>query len=195
MGTYEKNAKGFSAIELLLGIVLLTVVGGAAYFVGVRGSEETTTKTETSVQEPAKSTETAKKYLEIKEYGIKFELSKDIEDAYYAVSKEGYVYLSSKYFDNVKGFEGCRAEGESGKGLLGIERVKLGDVSDPFGGVYTEESLKQFTKVGDYYYLFMKGNAGPCFDETVITQQSSEFARYTAIITAFSAQQKTITTL
>jgi hypothetical protein len=41
----------------------------------------------------------------------------------------------------------------------------------------------------------MKGNAGPCFDETVISAQSSEFAKYTAIITAFAAQQKTLTVL
>lgn len=194
----KKNVKGFSAIELLLGIVLLAVVGSAAYFVGVRGNkEEVTTKTEASVQEPAKSTGTAKKYLEIKEYGIKFELSKEIEDAYYAVDNEGDVRLSTKYFDTIKGFERCRAGGAEGVGILGLSRVKLGDATDPFGGVYTEDNLKTFTKIDDYYYTFMKGNAGPCYGLEEITQQtySSEIAKYNSIIAAFSAQQKTITKL
>lgn len=163
-----KGQKGFSAVEGLLILIIVVLVGTVGWYVGSSTKEANDTlnnATATSTSTPSK-TSVSPSYLVIKEKGIKFKLSNQIKDAYYHVSSDGYIYLSLHRFDSMKGAEGCAAT-DDGLGILALVSGKVGaeDVNLPSGGMWTQKELDDsgMTKVGDTYYGFMRGN-GPCWD-------------------------------
>lgn len=197
------NERGFAAVEgLLIAVAVVSIVSVGVYVARTNKGPAADSTAVVAPESKALESETAqseKKYLEIKEHGIKFELSDGIADAYYKISKEGYVYFSSHYFDNLEGFEYCKAEPDKelgGLGLFALIDAKVGQ-DNGFGDVWTQESLEssQAVKVGDTYYFFMKGNGGACFDIDKYTENSAEFQKWEKIMQAFVQQQKTITKL
>jgi uncharacterized protein (UPF0333 family) len=193
----KKNQKGFGAVEFLLLLMLVVMVSFAGWYVW-----NSNKKADTSLTSADKSSNTtavapiaAKKYLVIKEKGIKIELTDQIKDTYYKVSNQGYIYLSLHRYDNMKGFESCAAEGgESGSGLAALSSAKVGD--DNRGEPYTLADLNNAidgrgAKIGDTYYWLESPNA-PCWDPDAIPESDQRVQDYFTLKNALSGQGKTI---
>jgi len=88
-----KNQKGFSAVEGLLILVIVAIIGGTGYFV-MSTQKKTNTNLDNAAQssqvvpKPKSSTAAAQKYLEIKEWGVKVPLSSKDSGAYYKVDTD-----------------------------------------------------------------------------------------------------------
>lgn len=193
--------KGFAAVEGLLIFVAVASIVGVGIYVSRTNKEPAADSVSVSTPQPEENAsqpaQSQKKYLEIEEHGVKFELNGDIADAYYSRSKEGYIYFSTHYFDNLEGFEYCKADPDKelgGLGLFALIDARVGE-DNGFGDVWTEESLKSANavKVDDTYYFFMKGNGGACFDIDKYKEDSAEFQKWEKIMQGFVQQQKTIT--
>jgi hypothetical protein len=192
------NQKGFSAIEGLLIIIVILMIGFIGYYVwhtqkDANKTLDTATKSaQTSSSSPSKQTKAAdQKYLDIKELGVKFKLSDAIKDAYYIKGSNDYYYVSVHSFDNNPDLAGCMAtdNGTYGSGLMAVIVAKLGEPNGSFAGdPWTLDSIKQagLKQVGDSYYGFQHGN-GPCWNveatnADAISQQASDMIQ--AFVTA-----------
>jgi hypothetical protein len=189
------SRNGFTLIEALLIIIALGVITGVGFYVynSVRPNEQTTTAT------TQQATQTAtKKYLRIPEAGIKLELTDSIKDAYYVVGDGGYIYLSTRYFDAVPGFEKCKATSEyPTSGVLGLEIAKVGDPS--LGGSWTQAELEALDpkpqKIDETYYWLQKGNGTPCWYGTSISENDPRVTKLEQIQSDLIAQIPTISKL
>ncbi len=193
------NQKGFGMIEGLLIVIALTMIAGVGFYV-VNANKDNSKATQSSQQTTTKVEEAKKdekKYLEIKELGIKFELNDKLKDAYYFVHESGFVYISVRHFDSLKGFEGCTARGEfgNGGGLAVINAAKVGD--DHFGTPLTQADLESFggVKIGDRYYAFEGNNQAPCHNPNTVPENDPNIALFSELKQALVKQQPTITKL
>jgi type II secretory pathway pseudopilin PulG len=171
--------------KLLLTVPEKCVVNGQSFTKPTQGTAKTT-PTPTKVQ---------KQYLEIKELGIKFELTDNLKDAYYFVNKDGGVYVSVHHFDGLSGFEGCTAAGSSniGGGLAAVYYVKVGD--EHFGTPWTQEELNKTgaVKIDDKYFMFEPNSQAPCWDANKFTTSDSNVKLFQKLKAEIMGRQKTIT--
>ena len=155
-----KNQKGFSAVIVLLSILVITAIGFTGYYVfsKQRDTKETPVAAVAGAQEQAKApaeqpTTPAqpenKDYLVIKEWSVKLPIASTISDATYDLSS-GYAMLSKDTYN--KQWDNCSGGGGS------ISRFK--DANDPMfaedispAGAY-EDLLSRSKKIGEYYYYF-----------------------------------------
>lgn len=193
------KSEGFSLVEVLLIILVVTVVGFAGYYVWNTQKEDksvdsTSQSKKSTKQKQSPQAKATEKYLSIPEVGIKFQLSAEIQDAYYFMSQQGYIYLSTRTLDSTKDAEGCAAKDNNGtaSGLLALVIGKAGQPNNSIasGDPWTQQELDNsgLTKVGDAYYGFQHGN-GACWD--IENTAAGQLANDT--IKAFVKQQPTIT--
>jgi uncharacterized protein (UPF0333 family) len=88
------NQKGFSAVEGLLILVVIGIIGGAGWYVFKSRSQATksldsanNTTSYIAKQKSQPKTTPTKQYLEVKEWGVKIPLTSDISDLTYQASK------------------------------------------------------------------------------------------------------------
>lgn len=192
------NQKGFGAIEVLLTVIALTLIAGVGFYVyNANKEKKTDTSAQTQQSTTPKPAENTKKYLEVKELGIKFELNDKLKNAYYAKVGDFY-YLSVRDFDNNPRLSGCAAGGPNNSlGVMAIVEGKVGEKNTSIAAetnwTQTELDRSAMKKVGDAYYGFMRGN-GPCYDPTG-ENGDSDGAIVDETIKAFVKQQETITKL
>jgi len=174
----KKDQKGFTLVEGLIALVVILLVGGLGYYVYDRNSDDGKDTAKTTQADNKTTDETSSntdaKYLDIPELGVRLKLTSSVEDAYYTVSKEGYVYLSVHHFDKVQGFEQCRSNATNGEyGLASLNHAKVGD--DQFGRTLTQDDLEGFsnTKIGDTYY-WVGGSQAVCWDNSNIPDSNSD---------------------
>ncbi|HYH36167.1 MAG TPA: hypothetical protein VD706_01565 [Candidatus Saccharimonadales bacterium] len=188
--------KGFTLIEGLLIIIALSLIAGVGYYVynANKEADKNLTSSASKEEKPAAKEKTQKNYLEIKELGIKFELTSKLKNAYYAKVDGGY-FLSVHDIDNNPELGGCKAGGaENDRGLLSVVSGKVGEPNTTTASEapWTQSQLDSsgFKKVGDTYYGFMHGQA-PCYDPTAANED-----KYGALVDgymkAFVNQQATI---
>ena len=199
----KRLQKGFTAIEGLLIAIIVLMIGFIGYY--VYHSQQQANKTlntaqadnastpSTKTSSSTSSTKTAQvSYLDVKQLGIKFQLSSKISDAYYAVDSNGYYRFSVHSFDNNSALAGCTlADLSQDDGVVALIVAKPGQPgADEAGDAWTAQSIQQagLVQVGDTYYGFQKGN-GPCFDPT----NAAAEAAADGVISAFVAAQPTIT--
>lgn len=152
-------------------IVLVLAVGGVGYYVwhAKKATENTLNNTSNSIGEPSKSTKktaptsqstvTSKKYLEIKELGIKFELTDSIADAYYYIDPK-VPDVATLSITSLKGTDQCGAD------KVGIGHVSKGLKTDKYGETNdTFEKLAQTggKVIGNYAYVYF-GPQAACSD-------------------------------
>src|SRR6185295_12795879 len=94
----NKKQSGFSAIEAIIIVVVIAVLGFGGWFVWSKKHNDTDNK-QTSAQTqttPQKVEEKTTPTLKISEWNVTLTLSGTIEDAYYYVKKDepNYAYLS-----------------------------------------------------------------------------------------------------
>ena len=187
--------KGFTLVEGLLIIIALSLVVGVGYYV-YSATKEANKNLTTSPAQATKSKAVLpkKQYLEIKELGIKFELSEKNKDAYYYFKNET-PFLSVRYFDNIQGFEGCTASGGdgSGGGIAAIGYAKPGD--DHFGTPWTEEGLTEWggVKIDSTYYWITPNSQDRCFDQRTISEDNEHVEKISDYKKAFTDKQSTLT--
>lgn len=173
-----KNQKGFTALEAILIIVIIAVVGFAGWYVYKANNKKDDNKTTTSQQanntdgskqEPAKEN---KKTLSIKEWGVQAQYASD-QNLVYRINEAGSAFFSSTEL-KAQGGAGCSEENGGGGA---IQRLKPTDGTYVDGeGPTAEEAAKtssDFKKVGDYYYRFIHSQAA-CGDTTEKTAQAQQ---------------------
>lgn len=186
------HQKGFTLVEGLLVVLIVAALGAGGWYMYSRSQSNDTAST-TSVQQKPKAS--AKAYLAIPEAGIRLPLTEAIKDAYYSVRSEGdnkYIHLSTRYFDNLKGFEACRSNATSGEqGLAVVDSAKVGD--DHFGGPWTQADLEAFpnTKIGDMYY-WITGAQAVCWNPDAFSESDPSVQKAQQIRKAFEAQSTAI---
>lgn len=167
----RKNQQGFSAWIIVLFLMLILVLLLVFWYVRQQDSKNQQAKTSSSnnsknalVQtSPEKTSQNTVKYLEIKEYGVKLVLTKDIEDAYYVI-ENGYPYLSVKSLEK---YPYCNlSQNKSSGSIAAVARAKVGD--DNYGSPWTQAELEKASKlkVGEYYYWIDLANGAACSDTT-----------------------------
>lgn len=177
----KKNEKGFSAVEVLLVLVVIGLLGGAGWYVwqSKNKNDQSTTSTsqadskrENNKEAPKDEVATAK-YLTIKEWGVRLKLSDNIANATYRFEKPDYqwVYLTTPRLNELaQQTPECSAAKES----ITLNRAKPGD--DRFGSPWKESELQEIgTKWGDYYYFGEGGQ--PCFTDKQDFQMPEEISQ------------------
>lgn len=121
--------QGFTLVEGLLIVIALSLVVGVGYYVyNANQDKKDTSEASQNVQTEMKSKEQAKKYLEIKELGIKFENSK-VPGAYYKIES---------FDDNFPEAKAVRIYDSSYDKTLNTKNKKCGDVKDDPGIAYVQ---------------------------------------------------------
>ena len=147
---YWKNEGGFSAVLVAIAIVVVGVVGFAAWRVLADNDTPSSKTTDSSQQndsngEPTTPSEETK-YLVIKEWGARIPLTDDVSGAYYRFRSDDFVEYVDLYD---KGFEGLKnANGVSCADkfqFYSISRVKPEDVSKLDGPGYPDYKKVSFT--------------------------------------------------
>jgi hypothetical protein len=136
----KKHQKGFTAVEGLLIVVILGMLGGVAWYVinSQKQVDKTYSQTTNSTVVPKKtatnSTEPLVKNLVIKEWGVKLPLTSDDVGAYYSYNTSASmnvkyydgITLHDETFDQLKNSEGTDCKGTD---LYFIVRAKTSDIS------------------------------------------------------------------
>jgi hypothetical protein len=193
------NQKGFTLIEGLLIVIALSLVTGVGYYVYNTNKNNDKLQNNSQISsdtKQSKSSDKDKRYLEVQELGIKFEVTDELKNIYYKVDENGYVYLSVHELDNIKGFEGCTAGSGAGQdGIAAFSYAKVGD--DHFGTPWTEADLKNRSqaKVGDTYYWVEPRSQAPCFDLDTVSEDNPNVEIMGKFKKAIVDQGPTITAL
>lgn len=180
--------KGFTALELLLIILLIAIISGAGYYVFNQSKNDDSSKSQKSDsgQQADKKAEDSQKFLAITELGIKIPLSKGIDDAYYVVKPDvpAVAYLS---LNSMKDTENCAADEVS---LGAISKHVASDVNEQSGKTWGESAEGYGKVIGTSAYLFSSPQAF-CSD----TVGGEVEAKQTAAIAAFKEATKQLQAL
>jgi Tfp pilus assembly protein PilV len=169
----SKKQKGFSVIEGLLILVIVGILGGVGYYVwnSSKASPEdsstlNTNNTATSPSNTSNPAPVEKKYLTIKEWGVKFTLSSGILDASYTIGE----------FDYNTDF--LRTEALKGTECTGGYIIKF--KSSDFNSESKQDYIKEFPdaiKIKDNYYAYGLNPANvECSDDKAIQAKANKAA-------------------
>lgn len=165
------NQKGFSVVEILIVIVVVGLVGAVGWLVYDRQKSKTEHK-DAAVQTSEQTNEQAKQetkdevkqtnYFEIKELGVKFELSDNLSGLYYSIGNNNKtVYFS---LNELKGTD-CAADKTA--------QVALTRYTDEDFANDPTVSKEQARKIGNYYYMSIGGQAA-CSEDDKVQQKASQ---------------------
>jgi hypothetical protein len=158
--------KGFSAVVLLLGLLLIVAVGFTGYYVwntqnnNKDNSKEVApaaaTKQESNQETPAPVKE-EQKYLVIKEWGVKIPVDDNYTYKYSIYDSNGFTYMRLTADEITKEAPGCDVFS------LSRYQEKLGtDGASP-------PALLSENKINGYYY-YGQPSQGLCADDTTMSQ-------------------------
>ncbi len=183
------NNRGFSALELLLILLLIAIIGGVGYYVynAQKDAQKTQDKTKTAQSEQVAEVPQQDKYLEIKQWGVRFKLNADAEATYYKLRAEDetadYADIYNSTFDTFKNANGELCKDELLFVTSRYPKETPGLQDDPFtaGGKV----------IGNYYFVGAAANQAPpnCYflddedTDKVDTKVADEFAKYKKAVT------------
>ncbi|MDB5176292.1 MAG: hypothetical protein JWM81_1150 [Candidatus Saccharibacteria bacterium] len=163
------SQKGFGAVEALIIILILAVIGFGGYYVWNSNKDDAqSTKTAaTTDSTPSNENSSSTKYFTIAEFGVRLPLTSELSGL-----KAGAAVESS--FDtknmsvNVLAPEldadyTCAADSDGTKASLG--GIMINTSGNPGSGQYTPAATK---KIGDTYYFYFESYG--CFDGTAKTK-------------------------
>lgn len=151
----KTNQKGFSALIVLLIVIIIGVVGlGSWYFLKQKDEKSSTTPDQTAQiesqnpQEQQADPSEGGKYLVIKEWNVRFVLPSNLSDAKYRLNENGSSAILST--SSLEKYDGC----QNGS-FMALQRAKEGEPIGPsdVNSIKTANS-DALTQVGEYYYLF-----------------------------------------
>ncbi len=161
-----KDCRGFGAVEVLLGVVLLLLIVGAAVYIVKQRNNAKVSNASTGV-----NTKPAQSFLEVKEWGVRLAIPKGYEnDMYYEKRKTNDVIdISLKSIVAV-----APACAPNHTPLIGaISRDKSGTY-DALSEVAKGFSVaKPFKTIGDYEFAFYYPQA-TCYDSNADAAKITE---------------------
>lgn len=165
--TYNSlNQKGFAALEAILIVVILAMIGGTGFYVynsNKKASDTYNSATKVSQSSPAQKTSSKAQFFTIPEWGVKAKYTGDLSLNYAVKSSDisllKYAAVSSTQLDAAD--TACKGGGYGGL----ITRYKStdhflvgdGEVDSGKTAAETAASLDRGTygHVGDYYYFYI----------------------------------------
>ena len=166
------NQKGTGSIEAIVTLIAVIVVGGSGYYVVNQNNKhkEATKPTQTSA--PSQSTGSkpdttvpnpSTDYLVIKEWGVKFKLTKNIKDAYYDHVKDipdpKTLDILSLRTHSLDFEEQCKTDSQSIVTMIRVNKDEPYEYDK--SKTYTEVIGSAGTLIGDYFY-YMQGAQYGC---------------------------------
>ncbi|HVS58961.1 MAG TPA: hypothetical protein VHD60_04500 [Candidatus Saccharimonadales bacterium] len=148
----SSSEHGFAAVETILIIIILAIIGLTGWYVW--HSKQNADKTLNTASQTTKNDTVAPQtsYLTVKEWSVKIPLSTDIKDAYYVYNQQNdTVYLSK---DSYKGTN-CAAD-QTTLGALGRFTA---DQKDAMNGQLMTSLYPNAVKIGTYYYYYVHPQA------------------------------------
>lgn len=171
-----KNESGFGTIGIVIIVAVVALLGLVGWRVLASKDDKDANKTNTSTTSPAaddsqkenSSTDGSTKFLEIKEWGIKFALTADTADAYYDTKTSSSLDSLSLRTHSLDSEPKCKNDPQS---VATIFRVPK-DATDPDTGKKYDVTQGGRT-IGDHFY-FIQGAQSYCTDnmELQVTLQS-----------------------
>ncbi len=176
--------------KILVGIGSLIILGGLAFggwwqFVREEAKPAPTPSTNNTQNTTPSDPSEGGKYLVIKEWGVKFELTDEIRDASYVMTSNAAIGLTT---ERIKKIDACAKFP-----ILGVAR---GTLDDPITNAGTPRELiargadAAITKVGDYYFA----TNGPGFS-CVKTGKAEDEALLASVKRALNDQLRTMSQL
>ena len=174
------NQKGFGAAEWIIILLIIMALIALGWYVA-KAKKSTPAKTDsaqkaqTDVAEATeKSSPVAKKYLEIKELGIKIELNAATDDAYY-IMKNNYAYLS------LTSLKTAEAEcGADKTGVVSIGKYIKTDLDEQSGKTYGDLATAEGKVIGNDAYYMSRSQAYCSDDKTIQAKQQAAWDAYKA---------------
>lgn len=190
------NQKGFAALEAILILVIVAIIGGTGYYIYHANSKATddqnAAQTNANTAVPHKKTPAT--YLTIKEWDVRAPLSSSVTPKYTVVTsgKQTFARLSTDQL--VAADPECSVDNSAGGIIVRAQSSDpfFNDAGDDLG--YTVQqaidkgTLKAYKKVGDYYFWYEKGQAA-CGAAAKATQdlQSKTDAAFNTAVTKLEA--------
>jgi hypothetical protein len=165
----KTNQKGFGVIGIFAVVIIIGLTGAVGWLVynkqkSKTDNKNTTAQTSQQTNEQAKPVakdEVKSNYFEVKELGVKFELSDNLSGLYYSMGNNNKTaYFSLNEF---KGTE-CAADK--------IAQVALSRYSDDDFEQDLEASKDNARKIGAYYYLSAGGQAA-CSEDMNVQEKAT----------------------
>lgn len=154
------NQKGFSVVEILIVVTILGLVGVVGWLVYDRQNnkaDEKSTTTQTIQQEKKETPKEEVKqstFFEIKELGVKFELTDTLTGLYYSMGNNNKTAYFS--LNELKDTD-CAADKAAQVALIRYTDEDF--ANDPY------VSKEYARKIGSYYYMSIGGQASCSEDE------------------------------
>jgi uncharacterized protein (UPF0333 family) len=191
--TKKLNQKGFAAIEAVLILAIVAIVGGTGYYIYQANNKATDTQnsaqTNANTATPHKKSDTKATYLTIKEWNVRAPISSSIAPQYAVVTsgQQTFARLSSDQL--IAADPECTVANSAG-GI--INRAKstdpfFNDAGDDMGVTVQQAidkgTLKGSKKVGAYLYWYESGQAacGSAAKTTQDLQTKTDAAFKTAV--------------
>jgi hypothetical protein len=158
----KRPQNGFSAVEALLIVIIVGMLGGVGWYVWHSQAQVDKTYSQTANSSMVPKSKTSAtlnptdntNYFVIKEWGVRAKYSGNLALTYAPIASSFAVFSSEQLSKSVNG--GCKTFGGR------IERVKAGEVYDSdVEGRPVEQLVNDpnvtivYKKIGNYYYLFM----------------------------------------
>lgn len=158
----KNNQSGIAHLAILIVVVVLVIVGLVGYRVTQKDdSKSTATEVKTEEKTPqTKSEDSGTKYLTIKEWGVKFELTQATADAYYDTKTASNLASMSLRSHSLDTEADCTNTAQS---VASIFRVPKDDINEQTGKKYSEAGDGQ--TIGEYYY-FIQSSQYMCTEDT-----------------------------
>ncbi len=155
----KSDQTGFGAVEGLLLLALVGIIISVGLFV-YKSQQATNSTLDTSIKSQTETQgikpKTTDRYLEIKEWGIKLQLTSKIEDAYYNLEGDTIINISARRLDELKNSKPYCIFVQ-----FPIQKARVGDKLN--GQVLAEEDLmKRSRQVNGYYYVNASPPPPPC---------------------------------
>ncbi len=175
------NQKGFGAAEwIIILLIIMALIALGWYVAKADSAQKAPTPAAKATEKPAQEPQpAAKKYLEIKELGIKIELNAAIDDAYY-IMKNNYAYLSLTSLKTAA--PECGADKI---GVVAIGKYLKTDLYEQSGETYGALATAGGKVIGNDAY-YMSRSQAYCSDDIAIQ------AKQQAAWDAYKAQSSTI---
>jgi hypothetical protein len=157
------NSKGFSAVEALFVLLVIGLVSGIGWYVYGNQSGDPVSSEPTAATEQDETQGDNKSYYEIKELGVKFDLSKAPDGLYYFLGNDGKTaYFSLEDLKNTD----CAADKTA---QVALTRYNDEDFTLDQAAIPQKDEAK---KMNGFYYFTLGGQA-MCSEDVAVQEKAS----------------------
>lgn len=181
----KQHQSGFAAVELLLTLILLAIIGFTGYYVwhsqqqAENALNDANDTAQTSSPKQSKSATPPQKFLTIKEWGVKIPLVNAIADATYSLN-------ASNSNDAIVQLPGYAAKCDVDDPFGYYMRFSKSDTFED-GTTYLSTLGSSAIHVGDYYYIHQGPQAACSNDDATNSQVTADVQLFKAATAGIKA--------